>query len=548
MKNRRHRVSDVLKRRISYSLLPFLAWFCAAVSVASWRGTAPPVVTLAQGKLEGMPFGAAAEDVAFLGVPYATPPTGELRWRPPEPAKKWEGTRKASAFGPVCPQLPQQWLPYIPGQEDCLYLNIWTTQLPMKAKLPVVVYFHGGGNTAGYSQFTPLGPPFAQLGVVVVSANYRLGPFGFLAHPALTAESPHHSSGNYGLLDQIQALRWVKENIAQFGGDPERVTIMGQSAGAVDVCMLMASPLAKDLFRGAILQSGECQSTLVEDIRRPIHYNFIEDIGEAIGERLASDLGVASGGDALGRMRAIPADTILKAWSQDSRVHFDALVDGWVVPEQPAKIFADGKQMPMPILVGSNADEATVFGDGGIKTVDQYKKYLQKDTGKWADQEFATYPANSDAEVHPRWQQLQDDEFAYGAYSMALAVTQAGQHAYLYDFTFGETGKAARLGAHHGLELNFLCNAFPDGWELGVADQKLSEAVRGYWTQFVKTGDPNHGGVPTWPAFDPALNQSLELGHEIRARAIESRLKVMQRLMQMTIHEGLKDDAAEGGR
>jgi para-nitrobenzyl esterase len=286
----------------------------------------------------------------------------ELRWKPPEPAKKWEGTRKATAFGLVCPQLPQQWLPYIAGQEDCLCLNIWTMQLSTKAKLPVIVYFHGGGNAVGYSQFTPLGPAFARLGVIVVTANYGLGPFGFLAHPALTAESPHHSLGNYGLLDQMQALRWVKENIAQFGGDPERVTVMGQSAGAVDVCTLMASPLAKDLFLGAILQSGECQSTLVEDIRKPIHYNFIEDTGEAVGECVASDLGVAAGADTLERMRGIPTEAILKAWSQDSRVHFDALVDGWVVPEQPAAIYAAGKQWHIPILEGGNADEATVSG------------------------------------------------------------------------------------------------------------------------------------------------------------------------------------------
>lgn len=537
-----------MRKRILWAMLLMVLLVGSTICITLLVASAPPVVTIAQGKLEGMPFGASPGEVAFLGVPYAAPPVGELRWRPPEPAKKWEGTRKAAAFGPACPQLPQEWPPYIPGQEDCLYLNIWTTRLSAKARLPVVVYFPGGGNTAGYSQFTPLGPAFAQLGVVVVTANYRLGPFGFLAHPALTAESVQHSSGNYGLLDQMQALRWVKENIAQFGGDPERVTIMGQSAGAVDACMLMASPLAKDLFRGAILQSGECQSTLLEDIRKPIHYNFIEGTGEAMGERLANDLGLSGSADVPVQMRRVSVDTVLKAWSQDSRMHFDALVDGWVVPEQPAKTFADGRQMHIPILVGSNADEATVFGDGGIKTVDEYKRYLQKDTGKWADQEFAAYPANSDAGVHARWLQLQSDEFAYGAYSMALAATRAGQRAYLYDFTFGDTGKAAPLGAHHGLELNFLCNVFPEGWEQSVADAKLSETMRDYWTQFAKTGDPNHNGVPAWKAFDPALNQSLELGYEIRPRAIEPRLQVMQHLMQLTIHEGLGDQAAAASK
>ena len=305
----------------------------------------PPTVKLKSGILEGAHLVPMQNGATFLGIPYAAPPVGELRWKPPQPVSRWNGTRQATQFGAACPQRPASWFPYIGWSEDCLFLNVWTPQLSANAKLPVLIYFHGGSNTQGYSQMTPLGPALAPEGVVVVSANYRLGPFGFLAHPELTAESPHHSSGNYGLLDQLQALRWVRENIAHFGGDPDRITVMGQSAGAVDVCLLMASPMAAGLFQEAIMESGDCQSVFNEDIRTPIPYNFIAATGEKSGELMAEDLGATNGADELHKLRAIPADEILKAWGQDRRVHFDAIVDGWVIPEQPATIFAKGRQM-----------------------------------------------------------------------------------------------------------------------------------------------------------------------------------------------------------
>jgi para-nitrobenzyl esterase len=208
-----------------------------------------PIVKVQSGLLEGTHFGSNPNGAAFLGVRYVAPPIGDLRWKPPQSAPKWSGTRKADNFGSPCPQIPARWFPYIEGIEDCLYLNIWTTDVRPDANCPVLVYFHGGSNTQGYSQMTPLGPTLSQMGLVVVSVNYRLGPFGFLAHPALTAESEHHSSGNYGLLNQLQALRWVKENIREFGGDRDRVTVMDQSAGAVDMCLLMASPMSQGLVK-----------------------------------------------------------------------------------------------------------------------------------------------------------------------------------------------------------------------------------------------------------------------------------------------------------
>lgn len=497
-----------------------------------------PRVTIATGILEGTHFGAAPNEVAFLGVPYAAPPIRDLRWKPPQPLSPWTGTRKATEFGAPCPQLPASWFRYIGWNEDCLYLNLWTTQLSASAELPVIVYFHGGSNTAGYSQMTPLGPTLSRLGVIVVSANYRLGPMGFFAHPALTAESEHHSSGNYGLLDQLQALKWVRENISHFGGDPSRVTVMGQSAGAVDICLLMASPMAAGLFQRAIMESGDCQGTLNEDIRTPIPYNSISGSGEQAGERLANDLGVADGPGALQKLRNIPADEILKIWSQDRKVHFDAIVDGWVVPEQPARIFTEGKQARVTVLVGSNADEATVFGHGGPKTVDEYKKYLLGDTGEYADQEFKAYPAISDADVPRQYLQLQSDSFAYGAYSMAQAMTRARQKAYFYYFTYAETGRRAHLGAYHGEELQFLSDSFPVDWQHSQADKKLGQTTRSYWIQFAKTGNPNSPTLPDWPAYDARTDQRLELGRAIRVQRVPAQLQVLEHILQRVFDTG----------
>jgi para-nitrobenzyl esterase len=530
---------QLLMRQIIVSELGMLARLIALAlfglsDTSHAIGAPPPRVTLKSGVLEGTYFGSAKE-VAFLGVPYAAPPIGPLRWKPPQPVQKWSGARQATKFGPAALQLPASWLPPVPLSEDCLYLNVWTTQFSPDAKLPVIVFFHGGGNQAGYSQSTPLGPALSRLGLVIVSANYRLGPFGFFAYPALTAESEHHSSGNYGLLDQLQALRWVRENISQFGGDPERVTVMGQSAGALDICLLMASPLAAGLFQGAILESGEGQSVLNKDIRLPISYNSISGTGEGDGETFVKDLGVSDGPDALEKLRNIPADNILEVWRRNRKVGFDAIVDGWIIPDQPAKVFATGKQINVPVLVGSNADEATVFGGQSLQTVDAYKVYLQKDTGRFANQEFEAYPAMSDAEVPARYLQFQSDLFAYGAYSFARAMTRRGQNAYLYQFTYSEKGKRANLGAYHGEELYFLSDSFPADWEHDGDDEKLGEAIRTYWAQFAKTGNPNSYGLPEWPAYKIARDQYMELGRVVGLRAIPERLRVLEHIMQQVM-------------
>jgi para-nitrobenzyl esterase len=516
--------------RFIYMLLGVIAIAAAGPSTAQIPSESQtPRVTVESGVLEGTQFGEMPNAAAFLGVPYAAAPVGSLRWKPPLPAAKWDGSRNAAEFGPACPQLPAGWLPYPKWSEDCLFLNVWSSNLGAKPRQPVLVFFHGGSNRAGYSQLNQLGPSLSPSGVVVVSANYRLGPLGFLAHPALTAESPHHSSGNYGLLDQIQAIKWVRQNIAQFGGDPGRITVMGQSAGAVDVCLLMASPLAQGLFQQAILESGECQGTLNKEIRTPIFSNGISGTGEGAGARLAKALGVADGPNTLRELRSLSTNVVLKVWSDDRQIQFDAIVDGWVVPEQPAKIFAEGRQAHIPVLVGSNADEATVFGRGPT-TVSEYRKYLEADSGSFADQEFRAWPAASDADVPMQHLQLQSDSFAYGAWSMATSMTRARQPAYLYVFTWQESGKRAELGAYHGEELAFLDDSFPGNWGASQGDEAFGSMVRRYWYQFAKTGNPNAAGLPDWPTYNSSVDHALHLGQSIQLSPTSSKFAVLQEI------------------
>ncbi len=497
--------------------------------------TSPPTIVLKAGTLQGVLLDGSSPEIAFLGVPYAAAPVGENRWKPPQPMSNWTGTRKATDFGKPCPQLPAAWFADIGWSEDCLYLNIWTPDLSSTARRPVLVYFHGGSNTQGYSQMTPLGPALSQQGLVVVSPNYRLGPFGFLAHPALTAESEHHSSGNYGLLDQLQALRWVSQNIQQFGGDPSRVTVMGQSAGAVDICLLMSSPLAIGLFQRAIMESGECEGTLTEDIHVPIQYNLIATTGERAGQRLAADLGVGNGPDTIRKLRNLPAAEILDAWSRDPNLHFDAIVDGWLIPEQPARIFARGAQLHVPILVGSNANEATVFGHGGPKTVEKYMELLRRDTGRYSEEEFRAYPVNSDSDVRAQYRQLESDTFAYGALSIARAMTQAHQKAYLYYFTYADTGDRAALGAHHGEELYFLSDTYPNDWQPRSTDRALGKLIRGYWVQFASTGNPNSVSAPRWLAYDEGAPGYFEIGERVGVHVVPKRIEALDRIMQRVV-------------
>jgi para-nitrobenzyl esterase len=470
------------------------------------------------GRVQGLPVAELPRGGAFLGIPYAAQPVGRLRWHAPEPPPPWNGVLQASQTGPACPQAPSPWLPEMLGiqrmrtDEACLCLNVWTPELHPRDKLPVLVWVHGGGNVEGSGEWPPLGPALAEQGILVVSLNYRLGVFGFFAHGALDAESPHHVSGNYGHLDQIAALRWVHRNIARFGGDPAQVTIAGESSGSLDVCNLMTSPPAARLFRGAIMESGVC----VDGIDPTLPQLQTSDA------RLANDLGVTAGPGEVAALRALPAQQVFDAAAKDAALDPEPAVDGYVLPQQPATAFAEGRQARAAVLVGSNDGEVSIFASplvGGRAyrptTVAAYRAWLERKFGPLADRVFAAYPAATDAEVPLAFRTMFTDyDFGFGAWLLAKDTGKVGKDAYLYHFSYLGGGPFAQLGAFHSEEEMFLSRHYWTSWIAQPEDAVLSRTIIGYWTNFVKTGNPNGTGLAEWPAFGPS-GKAQELGRRI---------------------------------
>jgi para-nitrobenzyl esterase len=493
------------RMRMIVRTLLFVGMIGLSFLASAGAQTQPPHARIASGMLEGMRDQALPRGGVFLGIPFAAQPVGSLRWKAPQPPVSWHGIRAASQYGPACPQLPSPWLPEMLGvqkmpiDEACLYLNVWTPELHQNAKLPVFVWVHGGGNVEGDGEWPPLGQTLAEQGVVVVSFNYRLGVFGFLADRLLAAESDHHVSGNYGHLDQLAALRWVRQNIARFGGDPDQVTIGGQSSGALDVCNLMASPLSAGLFERAILQSGVCVDSVYPSSQE----------AEINGERLAKDLGLPPGPGALQALRAIPAARVLQAAMDAPDIDLEPVVDGWVLPQQPAIRFAERKEAGIPVLVGSNEDEVSIFASpivGGKSwrpsTIAAYRQWLHNRFGSEADEVFAQYPARSDSEARQVFEIMDSDfDFGFGAWLLSNDVAQIGQNAFLYHFTYVGTDEFAGLGAFHSEESMFLSRKYWTSWKSRPYDKMLSDAIVGYWAQFIKTGNPNGPGLPAWPAW-----------------------------------------------
>jgi para-nitrobenzyl esterase len=493
---------------------PYLAALTSLILAPLLFATsADSTVRVEQGLLSGA-SGKSAEVRIYRGIPYAAPPVGELRWKAPQPPASWKGVREAKEFGPACWQtqypagsIYQTKLP--PLSEDCLHLNVWTAAKSSKDRLPVMVWIHGGGFTRGSAIGDAYdGGHFASKGVVLVTINYRLGIFGFFSHPGLTAESGHHASGNYALLDQIAALHWVKKNIAAFGGNPDNVTIFGESAGSWAVNALMASPLAKGLFQRAIGESGGTFSpmrTLAQ--------------AEKSGDSLAASLG-AEGQDALKTLRSKTPEELLKASNPPTTA---AVVDGWVLPEDARTIFAQGKQNDVPLIVGFNSDEGTTLAPQGASlTSAAFSGGAQQRYGNLADQFLQAYPAGSDTEaVHSFYESYRDQVFGWEMRTWARAESKTGHHpVYMYYFSHRPPGpQSARLRAFHAAELPYVFGNFfwPFPWE--DADRTLSETISTYWVNFARSGDPNGAGLPKWPAFDPANDQALELGDPIRVRS-----------------------------
>src|SRR5262249_22704422 len=368
-------------------------WTLALLLGLSCGASGADRVKVTSGILEGAgPQGSGVR--AFKGIPFAAPPVGDLRWAPPQPVKSWQRVRQATRFGARCMQQP------VFGDmnfrsngmsEDCLYLNVWTPAKSANERLPVLVYFFGGGFIAGDgSEPRYDGESMASRGIVALTVNYRLGVFGFFAHPQLTKESPHHASGNYGLLDQHAALKWVEENIAAFGGDPKRVTIAGESAGSVSVSAQMASPMSKDLIAGAIGESGSIIGALSAV---PLSE------GEQAGLKFVSSLGKGDG-QSLAALRAIPAEELLQATAKPGLPWFTATVDGYFLPKKPEDIYSAGEQAHVPLMAGSNSEEMGYFAILGRDkpTVENYRKAVERLYGEKAGEILKLYPASNETE------------------------------------------------------------------------------------------------------------------------------------------------------
>jgi para-nitrobenzyl esterase len=375
---------------------------------------------------------------------------------------------------------------------------------------------------------------------VYVTLNYRLGALGFLAHPELIAESAHHASGNYGILDLIAGLEWVKRNIAAFGGDPTNVTVFGESAGGTMICYLMASPLARGLFHRAILESCTCRSYVSPELKRAIRYEFGRGSAEDAGASLARAVGATS----LSGLRSRTADEIVRTSEKTPDVmnflYAGGTIDGWVLREQPASTFAAGRQAKIPVLTGSNADEGTVtLGALGAATIATYQAWLTTQFDVYADDVFRAYPAKTDADARAAYLAVTADyQRSQAMRSLVRDMVYSGQVAYLYYFSYPPKGAYARegLGTFHGMDLSFVGGGYfrKSRWgEPDAADLKLAETMTGYWTQFAATGDPNRPGLPQWKRYDPASDEALELGAKIKAITVpySERLEVFDRIL-----------------
>jgi len=475
--------------------MKFLASLLLAFFLVSSPASAAPLVTIAQGGLAGTSRDGVA---AFRAIPYAAPPVGALRWRAPAAPSRWRGVRHASAFGPVCPQPPVDWAGHDLDRqsEDCLTLNVWTPSLASSARLPVMVWFHGGGYTNGSgSQGTYEGTKLAKRGVVIVTVNYRLGVLGFLAHPALTAESPLHTSGNYGLLDQIAALKWVRANIARFGGNPNNVTIFGQSAGGGSAMLLTISPFARGLFQEAIFESGAGLN--LPTAAKGAGPRLIE--AEHAGVALAAKLHANS----LAALRALPPSAFL---GRDvPGVGRGPIIDGRIVPEDITVAYRAGREAQVPILMGWNGDEAARFL--GKVTRAEYLSNL-KSFGPLAADFLRIYPAATDAEATQAAIDLASDtEFGWRGWSLAqagLAGSSAPLFLYQFDNPPPGPGGSRTEGAVHSDELSYVWGNDNHGNGWSQSDQDLENTIQRYWVNFARTGDPNGPGLLRWSPYRPS--------------------------------------------
>jgi para-nitrobenzyl esterase len=456
-------------------------------------------------KVEGGLLQGTYEDglTVYKGVPFAAPPVGDLRWRAPQPAAKWEGVRQADKFAPG----PIQGQNLSFGKsEDCLYLNIWSPSKSAKESIPVLVWIHGGGFSAGAaSERLFYGDKLAKKGVILVSIAYRVGQLGFLTHAELSAESPNNVSGNYGLLDMIAGLQWIKKNIASFGGDPKKVTIFGESAGGIAVSMLCASPLAKGLFSGAICESG---GSFGPSRAKTFSGENMKLLKDAINDGAAYVKG--AGVSSIAELRKIEAEKLPggmglgMAWP---------IIDGYVIPDDQYRLYAAHKYNDVPVLIGYNSDEGQSFSRS--KTPEEYYKAVRNRYGKFADDLIKAYPAGENSVPKTARDLDRDAAFGWHTWIWARLQSQTGKSKVFYYYfdqhqDYPKDSPRADYGSPHGAEIVYVfqhldaSNPMMRNTQITKADQDISEAMSTYWTNFAKYGDPNGKGVTEWPAFSDA--------------------------------------------
>lgn len=469
-----------------------LIFMLASVFTMLTANAQPAAVKVNEGLLQGTFENSLT---VYKGIPFAAPPVGKLRWCPPQPAAKWDGVRLADKFDPE----PMQGGNPVSGKsEDCLYLNVWTPAKSPDSKIPVLVWIYGGAfNAGGTAEWAYNGANLAKKNVVLVSIAYRVGQLGFLAHPELSAESPKRVSGNYGLLDMIAALKWIKQNIAAFGGDPGKVTIFGESAGGIAVSMLCASPLAKGLFRGAISESGGSfgptrTTTFPGENMKKLHD------AEAAGEAYAKGAGYPS----IDSLRKVDADKLPAvrglAWP---------IVDGWVIPDDQYKLYEAGKYNDIPILVGYNSDEGASFSPP--KTTDGYIAAVKNRYGKFADELIKAYPPGTGTVAKTARDLTRDAAFGWHTWSWATLQAKRGKSKVFYYYfdqhpEYPAGSPQAGYGSPHAQEVAYVFGLLNASGAQAKADLDISDAMSTYWTNFAKYGDPNGAGKPEWPAYSPA--------------------------------------------
>ncbi|MFG0250597.1 MAG: carboxylesterase/lipase family protein [Phycisphaeraceae bacterium JB051] len=500
---------------LSVALL-MLSVFCANTQ-------AQVTVNITTGPIVGQTIDGELAVNVFKGIPYAAPPVGDLRWREPQPVRAWNTPRDCTSFASRCPQPDVAGRPWLgeagPMDEDCLYLNVWAPA-NIDKPLPVMVWIHGGGFTIGASSLRFYdGQNFAQQGVVLVSINYRLGPFGFFGHPALTVESEHHFSGNYGLLDQIAALQWIQNNIANFGGDPNCVTIFGESAGSVAVTCLMVSPLSKGLFHRAIAQSGTGASLHQHLDQSTAHNTSLHETGMTIAKKLGIQ---DENANALAALRDVSAEQLLKVSNPQlisqglKGTKFGPVIDGYVLTGNPGALFAEGKQHAVPLMIGANAQDGILHASAlPIKRVRGYEWIIKRRFGKDATALLKLFPAQTNEDVRGALLDLTTvSAFVAPARRLAIGMQNVNTPAYLYHFSRVSPGaKRSGVGAAHGAEIPYLFNTFKNTTTYDTTDHQLANVMRKYWVNFATNGNPNANGLTNWPAYTVDTDQHMNFGN-----------------------------------